>query len=82
MFSLVCNQGDIRLRGGSNEFEGRVEVCNANAWGTVCDDLWGAVDAGIACRQLGYSFTGKCSVAQIIRKVGTPYYPSHNIAQT
>jgi len=54
----VCNQGDLRLVGGTNEFEGRVEVCNNNAWGTVCDDLWGTVDAGVACRQLGYSFTG------------------------
>ena len=54
----ACTNGDIRLIGGSNSYEGRVEVCNNNAWGTVCDDFWGTADANVACRQLGYSDTG------------------------
>lgn len=37
---------------------GRVEICNTNVWGTVCDDFWGAPDAQVACRQLGFSATG------------------------
>lgn len=57
--SVVCNNGDIRLVDGSAALEGRVEVCNSQAWGTVCDDQWGNVDARVACAQLGYQREGK-----------------------
>ena len=53
-----CTNGDIRLRGGTNSYEGRVEICNNNAWGTVCDDSWSTSDARVACRQLGFVSTG------------------------
>ena len=46
---------NIRLVGGSNEYEGRLEIFWNGVWGTVCDDGFGNVDAAVACRQLGYS---------------------------
>ena len=53
----MCPQGAIRLQGG-NATSGRVEICNNNIWGTVCDDLWGTQEAQVVCRDLGYETTG------------------------
>ena len=55
----ACINGSIRLAGGANCHEGRVEVCLDEQWQTVCDDSWGSSDAEVVCRQLGYQPSGK-----------------------
>lgn len=51
-----CINGKVRLAGGRNQFEGRVEVCIGGEWSTVCEDIfWDNADARVICRQIGYN---------------------------
>ena len=63
-FVMLCSRdigepavGDIRLTGNAfSTSQGIVEYYQGSSvgWVTLCTDLWDAVDANIACIQLGY----------------------------
>lgn len=72
---MLCPQGGVRLQDGHDGGQivipnnrGRVEICNNDVWGTVCDDSWTSVEAAIVCIQLGlpsssrFARTVKCKM--------------------
>ena len=55
----ACCDGEVCLRGGFDENQGRVEICFSGVWGTVCDNGWDESDANVVCTQLGLPSGGK-----------------------
>ena len=44
----------VRVQGGTQPYNGHVEVMYNEEWGTICNMGWDLNDARAFCRQLGY----------------------------
>ena len=73
----VCTTGNLRLVGGSDQYQGRVEICINNTWGTVCDNGWSNNDAMVVCAQLGYKTNGKLIYTHTIQWVLNYLHPDY-----
>ena len=58
LFSIACQDGTVVLVNGTASNMGRVEICNNQTYGTICDDFWNELDAAVVCRQLNLTTTG------------------------
>lgn len=71
---LLSNPGSVRLQGGRSKLDGRVEVYLGGAWGSVCSDDWGDVDAAVVCRQLGKGWESAPAHASFLPLSLCPFY--------
>ena len=53
-----CFDREIRLSEGETEWEGRLEVCIGQRWGTVGNNGWTKENSQVMCNALGFEFTG------------------------
>ena len=60
-----CFDGEMRLEEGQREWEGRLEVCLGQRWGTVGSTGWTNVNSQVVCNALGYDFIGMYMLTHI-----------------
>ena len=54
----LCKDGELRLHTTSAASGGRLDICYDGIWGSVCNEMWTATDARVACNQLGLPLAG------------------------
>ena len=65
----------MRLAGGSQSNEGRVELCISGQWKTVCGNSWSSNEARVVCRELGHAYQGNKTLSHqiiiiVVYKIG------------
>ncbi|XP_050554173.1 lysyl oxidase homolog 2 [Spodoptera frugiperda] len=53
---IDVSKSKLRLTGGKNIREGRVEIFLNGSWGSICPDGWTVYEASAVCRHLGMGF--------------------------
>ena len=48
-----CTEDSVRLVGGLNQFNGRIEICKEGSWAAVCKTGFGSDEASAVCSALG-----------------------------
>ena len=61
MCAELCEDGNIKLFGGTNSTDGGVAVCKDERWWTISGSRgdWGTSEAAVVCRQLKLSGKSK-----------------------
>ena len=57
--SVYCDDGELRLDEGETEWEGRLEMCYNERWGTVSSEGWTDINTQVVCNDFGYDVSGK-----------------------
>ena len=70
--STNCQNGDVRLVGGTFVAEGRLEVCTNGIWGSVCGTGFNTIDAYVVCKELGLGLSGNFKYHDIVLFKDTP----------
>ena len=73
MFLLFIGQplniSDIRLAGGTRNFDGRVEVFSNGVWGTICDRYIDLEELQTTCKMLNLKYSSFVSLSTFSSKI-------------
>ena len=57
IYFILAEPTQVRLYGGSGDFEGTLEINYDGSWRTVCGPNFGQDEARVVCYMLGYNLT-------------------------